>query len=79
MNMQIKVGVGWDVGLVFMCNFIVVKPGLHIVVTIAEHACDRVPKRLLMLSSYRLQIFLMKYEYLTIITTMRSPRHLRKA
>ena len=41
------------------------KPGLHLdkVVTIAEHACDHVPKRVLKLSADRLQIFLVKYEY----------------
>ena len=33
-----------------MRNFIVVKPGLHIVVTITQHACDRVLKRVLTLS-----------------------------
>ena len=47
-----------------MRNFISVKPDLHIVVTIAQHACDRVLKRILKLSTYRLQIFLVKYEYL---------------
>ena len=26
----------------FICNFILVKPGLHIIVTIAQHACGRV-------------------------------------
>ena len=38
------------------------KPGLHldIVITIAEHACDHVLKRVLKLSAYRLQIFLVK-------------------
>ena len=33
-------------------------------VTIAQHACDRVLKRVLKLSTYRLQIFFVKYEYL---------------
>ena len=47
-----------------MCNFILVKPGLHIVVTIAKHACDSVLKRVSKLSAYRLQVFLVKYEYL---------------
>ena len=48
-----------------MQNSILVKPGLHIVVvTIAQHACDRVLNRILKLSTYRLQIFLVKYEYL---------------
>ena len=41
-----------------------VKPGLHIVVTIAEHASDDAPKRTLKLSTHRMQIFLLKYEYL---------------
>ena len=43
-----------------------VKPGLHldIVITNAEHAYDHVLKRVLMLSAYRFQIFLVKYEYL---------------
>ena len=47
-----------------MRNFISVKPDLHMVVTIAQHACDRVLKRVLKLSTYRLQILLVKYEYL---------------
>ena len=47
-----------------MRNFISVKPDLHIIVTVAQHACDRVLKRVLKLSTYRLQIFLVKYEYL---------------
>ena len=47
-----------------MHNFILVKPGLHIVITIAQHACDRVLKRVLKLSGFRLQIFLVNYEYL---------------
>ena len=34
------------------------------VVTIAKHACDHVLKRILKQSTYRLQIFLIKYEYL---------------
>ena len=53
MNMQINRG---KAGLVFMC--------LHKVVTIAQYACDRVLKRILKLSTYRLQMFLVKYEYL---------------
>ena len=47
-----------------MRNFILVKAGLHIVVTIAKHACDRVLKRVFKLSTHRLQILLVKYEYL---------------
>ena len=38
------------------------KPGLHIVVTIAEHACDHVSKRILKLSRCRSKIILVKYE-----------------
>ena len=40
------------------------EPGLHIIVTIAEHASDVAPKRVLRLSIHRLQIFLVKYGYL---------------
>ena len=40
------------------------KPGLHIVVRVAEHACDDSSKRILKLSTYRLQIFLMTDQYL---------------
>ena len=46
---------------VFFCSSL--KPGLHIVVTIAEHACDDVLKRVFKLLIYRLQIFLVKYEH----------------
>ena len=35
-----------------------VKSGLHIVITIAEHACDHVLKNVSKLSTYRFQIFL---------------------
>ena len=31
-------------GFVFMCNFVLVKPGLHIVVTNIKHACNPVLK-----------------------------------
>ena len=34
------------------------------IVTITKHACDHVIKRVLKQSAYRLQIFLVKYEYL---------------
>ena len=53
-----------NAGLVFMHNFISVKPGLHVVVTIGHHAYARVLKMVLKLSTYRLQIFLVKCEYL---------------
>ena len=39
-------------------------PGLHIVVRIAEHACDDASKRILKLSTHRLQIFLVRAQYL---------------
>ena len=39
------------------------KPGLYIVVRVAEHACDDASKRILKLSTYRLQIFLMRDQY----------------
>ena len=45
-------------------NRTTVKPGLHIVVTIAEHACDDASKMILKFSMYRLQIFLEKNQYL---------------
>ena len=35
--------------------------------TIAQHACDRVLKRVLKLSTYRLEIFLVKYENLRLL------------
>ena len=41
-----------------------IKPGLHIVVKVAEHACDDASKRILKPSTYRLQIFLVKDQYL---------------
>ena len=37
---------------------------LHRVVTISQYACNRVLKRVLKLSTYRLEIFFVKYEYL---------------
>ena len=40
------------------------KPGLHIVVRVAEHACDDASKRILKPSTYRLQIFLVRDQYL---------------
>ena len=40
------------------------KPGLHIVVRVAEHACDDASKRILKPSTYRLQIFLVTDQYL---------------
>ena len=43
---------------------LIVKPGLHIVVKAAEHACDDASKRILKLSIYSLQLFLVKHQYL---------------
>ena len=42
------------------------KPGLHMVVTIAEHACDHVLKRVLKLFIYCSQTFLVKYKHLQL-------------
>ena len=42
----------------------IIKPGLHTVVIIGERASDDAPKRILRLSTQRLQIFFVKYEYL---------------
>ena len=41
-----------------------VKAGFHMVITIAEHACDHVLKRVSKLLIFRLQIYLVKHEYL---------------
>ena len=41
-----------------------IKPGLHIAVRVAEHACDYASKRILKPSAYRLQIFLVRDQYL---------------
>ena len=35
--------------------------------TIAQYPCDRILKTVLNLSTYRLQIFLMKYEHLRLL------------
>ena len=48
-----------------MVLIVSLKPGLHIVVTIAELASDDAPKRILKLSTHRLQIFLVKYKCLS--------------
>ena len=42
----------------------ILKPGLHIVVRVAEHACDHASKRILKPSTYRSQIFLVRDQYL---------------
>ena len=47
--MQIKIrgggGGGGNAGFIFICNFVSVKPGLHIVIAIAQHAFSHVLKR----------------------------------
>ena len=45
-----------------------IKPGLHIVVRVAEHACNDGSKRILKHSAYRLQIFLVRHQYLRSLT-----------
>ena len=47
-----------------MLTILPIKPGLHIVVRVAEHACDDASKRILKPSTYRLQIFLVRDQYL---------------
>ena len=51
------------------------KPGLHVVVTIAEHACDYVLKMVSKLSIYQLQIFLVKYEYPRSYSYVKTKAH----
>ena len=43
------------------------KPGLHIVVIIADYACDHISNKILKLSTHRLQMFLVKYEQLPLL------------
>ena len=47
-----------------VCSLNRLKPGLHIVETIAEQACDHVLKRVLKLLIYRLETFVVNYKYL---------------
>ena len=47
-----------------MRNFILVKPGLHTVLTIGQHTVDRVLKRVFKAVNISIQIFLVKHEYL---------------
>ena len=61
------------------------KPGLHIVVRIAEHACDDASKRILKPSTYRLKIFLVRDQYLPSLpengdqaTAGQFEKHVRK-
>ena len=48
------------------------KPGLHIVVKVAEHACDDATKKILKPSTYRLKIFLVKYQNLRPLQKFRD-------
>ena len=48
----------------FKHNSIILKPGLHIVVRVAEHACDDASERILKPSTYRSEIFLVRDQYL---------------
>ena len=41
-----------------------VKAGFHIIVTIAENVCEDAEKRILKLLTHRLQVFLVKDQYL---------------
>ena len=50
--------VGFDTEIWDFCRFL--KPDLHIVVRVAERACDDASKRILKPSAYRLQIFLVR-------------------
>ena len=47
-----------------VCSLSRLKPGLHIVATIAEHACGHVLNRVLKLLIYRSQTFLVKYKHM---------------
>ena len=48
----------------FTALVLTLKPGLHIVVRVAEHACDDASKRIFRPSTHRLQIFLVRDQYL---------------
>ena len=48
------------------------KTGLHILVAIAEHVCDAAPEGISELSTHRLQIFLAKDQYLSLLERYRD-------
>ena len=52
--------VGDQSGIILLIWKSGLKPGLHTVVRIAEHACNDASKRILMFSAHRLQIFLVR-------------------
>ena len=54
------------------------KPGLHIVVTIAEHVSDDALKGILRLLTHRLQIFLVDFEYLRLLQLCEDQSSLEK-
>ena len=51
------------------------KPGFRIIITFAEHVCDHVPKKILQLATYGLQVFFCEGLFFSmIITAQRSRR-----
>ena len=54
---------------IYIAGIGLIKPGLHIVVRVAEHACDDASKRILKRSAHRLKIFLVKYQNLIVTIT----------
>ena len=54
----------WNTKEFLVCSLSRLKPGLHIVVTIAEDTCGPVLKRVLKLLIYRSQTFLVKYKHM---------------
>ena len=60
-----------------MRNSVLVKPDLRVIVTIAQHACNRILKRGLKLLTYRLQICLVKYEYLRSLNCVKTKAYVR--
>ena len=50
----------------------VLKPGLHIVVSIPEHVCKDAHKGFLKLSTYRLQTLLVKDQYMSSLQRCRD-------
>ena len=52
------------------------KPSLHMVVTIAEHVCDDAVKSIQKLSAYRWQISLVKDQYLRPFNNMETKPYL---
>ena len=59
----------------FETDFSTLKPCLQTVVTIAKHVCDYVPKGILNLSKYRLQIFPVKGHYVESLQLYGNQSH----